>query len=73
MSKLISRMGDGFPVELSEKELTKDIEDGTLDAAQRATIPPLSDDEQKHLFEICKSTCTISGVEKGCGRLGQIG
>ena len=51
MSKIITRMGDGFPVELSASELMQDIEDGTLDAAQRAEIPALSDDEQKHLFE----------------------
>ena len=66
MNKIITRMGDGFPVESSEKELIQDIADGTLDAAERAKIPPLSDDEQKHLFEICKSACKISGVEKGC-------
>ena len=66
MSKIVSRMGDGFPVELSESELLQDIEDGTLDAAQRAEIPALSDDEQKHLFEISKSIYKISGVEKGC-------
>jgi dimethylamine--corrinoid protein Co-methyltransferase len=65
MSKIVSRMGDGFPVELSESELLQDIEDGTLDAAQRAEIPALSDDEQKHLFEISKSIYKISAVEKG--------
>jgi dimethylamine--corrinoid protein Co-methyltransferase len=66
MSKIMTRMGDGFPVELNEKKLIQDIEDGTLDAADRGKIPPLSDDEQKHLLEICKSARTISGVEKGC-------
>ena len=65
MSKIMTRMGDGFCVELSEKELMQDIEDGTGDAADRAKIPVLSDDEQKLLFEICKSNCTMSGVEKG--------
>ena len=66
MSKIFSRMGDGLPVELSEKELMQDIEAGTLDAAERAKISMLSDDEKKHLFEICKSACKISGVKKGC-------
>ena len=65
MSKVITRMGDGFSVEIDEKELIQDIEDGTLDAADRAEIQPLSDDEKKHLFEICKCSCSISGVEKG--------
>jgi len=59
MSKIVSRMGDGFPVELSESELLQDIEDGTLDAAQRAEIPALSDVEQKHLFEIVTIQYTI--------------
>ena len=65
MSKIMTRMGDGFCVELSEKELMQDIEDGTGDAADRAKIPVLSNDEQQHLFEICKSNSTMSGVEKG--------
>ena len=47
MSKIITRMGDGFSVEMDEKELMQDIEDGVLDAAERAEIPVLSDDEKK--------------------------
>ena len=66
MDKIFSRMGDGFPVELSESELRQDIEEGARDAAERAEIPALSDDEQRYLFEMCRSTCKISGVEKGC-------
>lgn len=65
MSKILTRMGDGFSVEMDEKELMQDIEDGVLDAAERAEIQPLSDDEKKHMFEICTSSCKISGVEKG--------
>jgi dimethylamine--corrinoid protein Co-methyltransferase len=65
MSKIFTRMGDGFSVEMDEKELVQDIEDGVQDASDRAIIEPLSDDEKKRLLEICKSTCHISGVEKG--------
>lgn len=65
MSKIITRMGDGFSVEMDENELMEDIEDGVLDAVERGEIPVLSDEEKKHLLEICKSTCSISGVEKG--------
>jgi len=66
MEKIFSRTGDGWAVQLTEAEMKKDIDDGTVDAADRAKIPTLSDDEKKYLFEICKSTCKISGVEKGC-------
>lgn len=65
MSKIITRMGDGFAVEMDEKELMQDIEEGVLDAAERAEIEPLTEDEKKHLFDICQSSCKISGVEKG--------
>jgi dimethylamine--corrinoid protein Co-methyltransferase len=65
MAKKFARMGDGFPVEMSETELRQDIEQGTRDAADRGNIPALSDDEQAYLFEMCQSTCKISGVEKG--------
>jgi dimethylamine--corrinoid protein Co-methyltransferase len=65
MSKVFARLGDGFATEISEAELMKDIEDGTREASERAKIPPLSQDEIKHLFEICKNTLKMSGVEKG--------
>ena len=54
MSKIMTRMGDGFCVELSEKELMQDIEDGTGDAADRAKIPVLSDDERKAFIAATK-------------------
>ena len=65
MSKLFTRMGDGFSVLMDENQLMQDIEDGVQDASKRAKIGPLSDDEKKRLLEICKSNCSISGVEKG--------
>ena len=52
MGNILIRMGDGFSVEMLEKELMQVIEDGALDAAERAEIEPLADDEKKHLFEI---------------------
>ncbi len=65
MAKIFSRMGDGWATELSEAQLMKDIEDGTRDASERAKIAPLSDDDKKRLFEICKNTLKMAGVEKG--------
>ena len=65
MEKIFSRLGDGWFIQITEAELMKDIEDGTQDASERASIAPLSDEEIKHLFEMCKSACKISGIEKG--------
>lgn len=65
MGKIFSRMGDGFATFLTEAELMQDLEDGTQDACARGKIPSLSDTEIKHLFEICKSTQKISGVDRG--------
>jgi len=45
--KILTRMGDGFLVEITEGELRKDLEEGTKDAAERAKVPPLSGDELK--------------------------
>lgn len=65
MAKIVTRMGDGFTVERTEAELMKDIENGTREASERAKVPALSSDEMKHLFEICKTSHKITGVEKG--------
>ncbi len=65
MTRIFSRLGDGWFIQITEAELMKDIEDGTLDASERASVAPLSDNEIKHLFEMCKSACKISGIEKG--------
>ncbi|MCF8070408.1 MAG: hypothetical protein K9L30_17645 [Desulfobacterales bacterium] len=65
MKKVFSRTGDGWPIELTEAGLMKEIEAGTNDAAERGKIPHLSEDERRHLFDLLKSTCKINGVEKG--------
>ena len=66
MAKIFSRLGDGFATFLTEAELMKDLEGGTQDASERGNVQVLSDEEIRHLFEICKSIHKISGVEKGC-------
>lgn len=63
--KILTRMGDGFLVEITEGELRKDLEEGTKDAAERAKVPPLSGDELKYLFDIYKSPSRVVGVEIG--------
>ena len=65
MAKIATRMGDGFPVELTPGEIRRDIEAGTQEAVEAAGIAPLTDDEIDHLVDICTSTCKMVAVEKG--------
>ena len=64
MSKFFTRMGDGFSVEMDEKELMQEIEDGVLDAAERAKIEPLSDDEKKRLLEYANPIAAFQASKK---------
>lgn len=65
MGKIQTRMGDGFRVELTEAEVRSDLEEGTKDAADRAKISPLAEDELQYLFEIHECPDRIVGVERG--------
>lgn len=65
MSKIQSRMGDGWTTEFDEAELQQELEDGTRQAASQGDVDPLTDDDLKHLLDICKSGYKISGVERG--------
>ena len=65
MSKIMTRMGDGFLVEMTEGELRRDLEEGTKDASEKAGISPLSEDELRHLFEIYKAPSKFVSVEPG--------
>ncbi len=65
MTKIFSRLGDGWATELTESELMQDIEEGTQEAAENANVAPLNPSEIDHLYDICKSVHKITGVEKG--------
>jgi dimethylamine--corrinoid protein Co-methyltransferase len=65
MGKILTRYGDGTPVELDESEVMRDLEDGTRDAAERGNIPELSGEELQHLFDIFNSPHRFIGVESG--------
>lgn len=65
MAKILTRFGDGFKVELTEDEVRADIIEGTNDAASRAGISPLGEDEVQHIFEMFKNTDKLVGVETG--------
>ena len=65
MQKIYTRMGDGSVTELSESELRRDLEEGSRHAAERAKIPPLSEDDLRRLLELYKCPDISVGVERG--------
>ena len=40
MGKILTRMGDGFRLEMTEAEVRADLEEGTKDAAERGEVSP---------------------------------
>ncbi len=65
MTKIFSRYGDGTPAEFTEQELMEDLQAGTEDAADRAKVPILTDDDMKYLFDIMASPHNFISVERG--------
>jgi len=65
MQKIYARMGDGSATELSESELRRDLEEGTRDAAERAKISPLSQNELTYLFDMYSNPARFVGVDRG--------
>ncbi len=65
VEKLYTRLGDGFGIEMTEAEMKQDLEEGTQDAAERAGVPPLTEADLGHLFEILKCPDRSVGVERG--------
>ncbi|GAH83332.1 unnamed protein product, partial [marine sediment metagenome] len=65
MGKISTRFGDGTPVELSESELSRDLEEGTKKASKRGNIPALSKEELQYLFDLFSSPYNFVSVEPG--------
>jgi dimethylamine--corrinoid protein Co-methyltransferase len=65
VQKYVTRMGDGFRIELTEDEIKHDIEEGTNDASEKGKIAPLSTDDMKRLLEIFKCPDKSVGVQRG--------
>jgi dimethylamine--corrinoid protein Co-methyltransferase len=63
--KILTWMGDGSFVELTESQIKADLEGGTKDAADRGRIDPLTQDELDHLFDIYSSSSAPGHVEQG--------
>ena len=62
MGKILTRMGDGNRVEMTVDEVQRDLEAGSQDAAERANIPVLIDDEIKYLMDLFQSKDRVVGV-----------
>ncbi len=52
MGKIMTRLGSGYPIEISESQLMEDLSGGTEDAADRGKIAPLSKEELDYLFDL---------------------
>ena len=64
-TRVPTRMGDGFMVEMTRSELRADIEAATQEAARKAKTPPLTADEQAHLLDIYFSRAAFTAVDIG--------
>lgn len=65
MGTILTRYGDGTPVEMPVDDIRRDLEEGTADAAERGNIPALDQTELDHLFDIFSSPHRFVGVEPG--------
>ncbi len=65
MGKIMTRMGDGFPVEMDTDELRGDLEAGSEDAADRGKIAPLTKEELQYLYDLFATRARFTAVEPG--------
>ncbi len=65
MDKIFSRMGDGSALWLTPEELRHELRSGMEDAADMGKIPPLSEDELEHLYDICADPRKVVTVKPG--------
>ncbi len=65
MGKIMTRMGDGYPVEMSESELMGDLEEGMQDAIKSGGVPPLSKEDLQYLFDLFTAPYRFVSVEPG--------
>ena len=65
MEKIVTRMGDGSRIEMSAAEIQEELEAGAQDAADRAKVSALTDDEIKYLLNLYRCKDRVVGVEQG--------
>lgn len=63
--QILTRMGDGERVWLSASEVRADIDEGAEDAAQRADITELTNEDKDLLFQIIADPARIVSVSPG--------
>lgn len=63
--RIFTRMGDGERIMMSSEEVREDLLAGTNDAADRANIPVLTQDDLELLFDIFAEPSKIVGVRAG--------
>lgn len=64
-SRIPTRMGDGGLVHMTRSGIRADLEAGMEAAVKRAKVPPLTEDELAHLFDIYASPARFTGVDIG--------
>lgn len=60
--KFFTRMGDGSIVYMTGEEIRADIREGVEDAADRGKIPPLTQEEMDHIYDIVTMPGGVVGV-----------
>ena len=65
MTNILTRMGDGYSVEMTPEELTDDLVAGSADAAKKGKIPTLTVEDYDYLIEMFRCRSHIWGVERG--------
>ncbi len=65
MATIMTRMGDGYPVEMSESQLMQDLEAGMQEAVEYGQIDPLTKEELQYLFDLFRAPYRVVGVQPG--------
>ena len=65
MTRIRTRMGDGYVTELTPQELRDDLVAGSADAVKRGKVPPLEENEIDWLVDLFTNKSRIMGVEPG--------
>lgn len=65
MAMIRTRMGDGSVVHMKPEEVRRDIENGVADAAKKARIDPLPEDDINRLYDMIADPRKVVSVEPG--------
>jgi len=65
VTTILTRMGDGYAVEMTPEEVREDLAAGSADAAKKGKIPVLEPDEFDYLFDMFANPIRVWGVERG--------